>query len=129
MKKIEKMLHEYHDIAAQAKLLKDKENNLRKLICAELLAGKEAGTHKFVFGDMSVKAVKKFNYNLDQDLIKELLEDDVLMPEEKDCISVKYSVKMGVYNQLDRDAFSLLEQAITSTEAMPTLEVIYGGGD
>lgn len=129
MKKIEKQLHEYHDLAEQLKVLKEKESKLRKLICAELLQGKEAGTHSFVYGDMAVKAVKKYNYSLDQDMIREMLDDGILTPEEEDCITTKYTIKIGSYNKLDHDVYTDLEQAISATEAMPTLEVSYGGSD
>jgi hypothetical protein len=118
---LEHKLAEHHRLAMQLRLIKEEEARLRMEICAELLAGKGPGTHKFSFPHLQVKAVKKFNYKLDQDEIRRLLLDDELTPEERGAIRTKYELSLKEYDKLT-DA-PLLDKCITVDESMPTLEV------
>ena len=51
--KLIELLHIQASLSAQLKRLRDEEAAVRREICDHLLAGKEAGTHKFNFGNLT----------------------------------------------------------------------------
>lgn len=108
-------------MAIQLKDLREQEAKIRKEICNQLLDGKEVGTHKFNFGSYKVKAVKSYSYSLDQDMIRNMIENDELTDDEMDAVRVKYELSLTNYNKLDFG--SNLDDAITVKDAMPTLTV------
>jgi hypothetical protein len=126
MSSLTEKLARANDLKVQLDAIKDEEAKLRREICDELLAGLMPGTHKFAYHDESgltynVKATKSFNYSLDQNSIKELMDEDELTPEELDCISIKYQLSLSNYKKLNE--VGMLDDAITVTDAMPTLSI------
>jgi hypothetical protein len=115
------MLEEYRVLAGELKLLKQKENQMRRDICSILLRGRHVGTHTFALHGFEVKAVRKNNLSFDQELVADLIASEQLTNEELRAIRTKYEVNKRNYDELDDG--SALDEAIVSKPAMPTLTV------
>ena len=101
---------------------KANEAELRMAITDELLAGKSEGTHNFKIDGMKVKAVNKMNYKIDEDELDTIWDD--LEQAEQDLVRFKPSLKLKDYKEAEGDL--MLNNAITVSPAMPTLEVSHG---
>ena len=119
--KLIELLVRQRQMASELKRLRDEEAIIRRDICEHLLAGKEAGTHKFSFGNLKVKAVKSFTYSLDQDMVAQMIEDGDFADDELNAIKTKYELSISAYKKLD--ASDNLDDCITVKDAMPTLTV------
>ena len=95
MSNIESLLLEQHELANQLKVLKEREANVRREICDELLNNKEPGVHKFTFGNLIVKATRKLSYSLDQDMVASYIESGELSPAEMEAVKVKYELGLS----------------------------------
>lgn len=108
-------------MALQLKDLREQEAEIRRKICDQLLDGKEVGTHKFNFGSYKVKAVKSYSYSLDQELVRDMIDNGDFSDDELDAIKTKYELSISAYKKLD--ASDNLDDCITVKDAMPTLTV------
>lgn len=117
------LLKEEQETQAALKALKEREAELRKIICFELLENKPAGLHRFTFQNMKVTAKRVINHVLDQKQVSRLIADMEFSQEELDAIRVKYELKLTEYKKLE--SCPLLEDCITVTDGMPTLEIEY----
>ena len=117
-----KLLVEYREIQKQAKAIREKEVELRKKIASYLLKGKGEGTHKFDFGDFEVKAVKKMNYSLDDDLLSTLWED--MSNEEREAVKFKPSLVIREYKQIEPESRETLDLCVVVKPGMPTISII-----
>ena len=115
------LLQRQSSLASQLKSLREEEAAIRRDICDHLLAGKEAGTHKFNFGNLKVKAVKSYSYSLDQELVAQMIEDGEFADDELEAIKTKYELSLSAYKKLE--ASDNLDDCITVKDAMPTLTV------
>lgn len=97
------------------------EAELRLGITDELLKGKGEGTHTFDVTGFKVKAVQRMNYKVDEDELDLIWED--LDQAEQDLIRFKPSLKLKEYKEMPGTL--VLNNAITVTPGMPTLEVKY----
>ena len=119
MSKLLELLEQEYELSAQLKELKEKESKLRREICLQLLEGKAAGTHKFEYPGLLVKATKGYNYALDQEKLADII--DKLPADQYECLNIKYALKMGEYKNLEDT--DMLDECITVSEAMPTLTI------
>lgn len=108
-------------MALQLKDLREQEAKIRKEICDQLLDGKEVGTHKFNFGSYKVKAVKSYSYSLDQEMVRDMIDNGDFSDDELVAIKTKYELSLTAYKKLD--ASDNLDDCITVKDAMPTLTV------
>jgi len=121
MSNISELLLEQHELANQLKVLKEREANVRRQICDELLNNKAPGTHKFTFDNIIVKATKKLTYSLDQEMVESMIAEGDLSPAELDAIKTKYELSLTAYKKIEIPG--ILDDAITVKDAMPTLDV------
>lgn len=119
--KLIELLHIQASLASQLKRMRDEEAAIRREICDYLLAGKEAGTHKFDFGNLKVKAVKSYTYSLDQELVANMIENGDFADDELEAIKTKYELSISAYKKLN--ACDNLDDCITVKDSMPTLTV------
>lgn len=104
------------DTLAEAK---EKEMELRREICSEILGDKLKGTvHLKKFG-LDAAAAGKLNTSLDADSLKPIFKK--LSPEEKACIKYKPELIAKQYKLLPDD--SILHQAVTSKPGTPSLTI------
>ena len=115
------LLNDYDLAKTALKEAKKVELELRLKICDELLSGKNPGTHNFNIDGVKAKAVSKLNYKIDEDELDMIWES--LSPEEQNVIRFKPSLKLKDYKELEDEL--LINNAITVSPAMSTLEIIY----
>lgn len=103
---------------------KEKELTLRLEICDEMLKGKRTGTHNFVQDGFKIKAVRKLNYSLDQEQIKNLIDEGKLSERELALLRTKYELKLADFKKADD--IPNIEDSLTVKPATPELTVILG---
>ena len=119
------LLEDYRTTAAALKEIKALELKLRNEITDVILADLEPGTHNFASHGMLIKAVKSLNYSFDKDTLQELIDDDMLTPEELDLIRWKPELKLADYKKANFEVENLNE-ALFVKPAQPTLEIKLG---
>ena len=67
-----KKIKEWQEASANLSYYKELEMRLRLEITDPLLKGKKEGTHTFHFDNAEVKAVKKYNYSIDEEVYEEV---------------------------------------------------------
>ena len=118
------MLHvdKWKELATRLKSLKEEEADLRRDICAELIAGVEMkngiATYKGNVEGYDVTAKQSLSFSLDVAALGTIWDE--LSQAEQDCIELKPTLKIGPYKKLPED--SLLHEAVVSRLAMPTLK-------
>jgi len=122
-----KMLLEQHRLTATSlKSLKEVEAKLRIKI-ADIYKDKgfnTIGTHCMQMDGMDIKMVLKINTKLDAEILEGIIED--LTDEELACIRYKPELKMKEYNTLtveQNEDDIYLDDAVTTSDAMPSLEI------
>lgn len=113
--KIEKWL----EAKSQLDYWKAEEMKLRREIADELLDGQPTGTHNFTKLGYKIKAVKKVNYNLDEQALAAIW--DSMTAAEKEAIKYKPSLSLAIYKKLDHH--EMLDQVIVTKPATPTLSI------
>jgi hypothetical protein len=104
----------------ELKVLKAKEQMLRKELCEELFEGRVGEFKVDVDTDIyEVRATSKVNRKIDEQVYFSISEE--LSKEEKDCIKFKPSLDVRKWRKLPEDC--ILNEAIVESPAMPVLEV------
>ena len=112
---------EWKELVNQLKVIKQKEQELRRELCGDMFAGRE--------GEFSVerhmdeyKAIAKSRVTrtIDETVLESIEED--LTPQELGCIKRKPTVILANYRKLPED--SLLFEAVTEKPAMPSLSLV-----
>ena len=115
-------IEKWSKIKAFLTTAKEKEAQMRRDLCADILEGvpmdKGKARLKDVIQGYGVTAVQELSYSLDVDLVKEMWSD--LSDAEKECVKTKVYLWDTGYKKLPAD--SLLHQAVTTRLAMPKLE-------
>ena len=118
------LLEEHRQVALQLKEIKAKELELRNKITDVILDGLPTGTHNFAKDGMLIKAVSSLNYSFDRDELETLINEDILTPEEHDCIRWKPELALATYKKTDFT--ENLDGALFVKPAQPTLEIKLG---
>lgn len=100
-------------------MAKEKESELRKVICSKILRNKEKGTVNDILFDIPLKAVAKINRFVDREALRSIWRD--LSKKEKACIKFKPELVEKEYKKLPKD--SKLHSVIETKPGMPSLEV------
>lgn len=118
------MLHvdKWKELSTRLRALKEEEADLRRDICAELIAQTEMvngiATYKGNVEGYDVIAKQSLSFSLDIAVLDSIW--DGLTQAEQDCVEMKPTLKIGPYKKLPEDA--LLHEAIVTRMAMPTLK-------
>ena len=99
---------------------KEKELELRQIICAEVLEGKQKGTSHLLEHGWDIVATAKLNTTVDSAVLDQIWPELSLM--EKEAIRYKPEVIAKQYN-LITDSGSKLHLAITTKPGTPSLEL------
>ena len=114
-------IDKWKDMSVRLKKLKDDEAELRRDICAELVAGiemkKGIATYKGNVEGFDITAKQALGYSLDIAALGVIW--DSLSDLEIACIKMEPKIVIGNYKKLPED--SLLHEAVISKMAMPTL--------
>jgi len=124
--KLDELLEAHRNLAAALKITKAQESKLRIEIADMFKAEgyNTIGTHNLNFCGMDIKMVLKVNTKIDAEILGDIIED--LTDEELACIRYKPELKMKEYNALEieqNEDDAYLDDAITTSDAMPTLTV------
>ena len=114
-----KTYDEYIEVKSQLEYYKQREKELRIKICDKVLEGQPTGTHRLTKGIYNLKAVKKVNYKIDNDLLTEVWDD--LTEEEQAAVKYTPELRLTQYKQLEDSEG--IDQVITVTPAMPELTI------
>lgn len=110
-------------MSADLKLIKAQEADLRRELCAEIIADaqmkKGRCTVKSELEGRTVKAVQTLGYTIDEAALASIWE--ALSETDKTALKMKPTLKLAQYKKLSE--YSLLHEAVISKLAMPTLEV------
>lgn len=111
----------------QLKYWKEKEMELRLKICDHYLEALPTGTHTFHKSGYIIKPIKKISYNIN----KEILNNnwDKLSDEEKACVKFTPDLLLTQYKKLDDKSKILLNKAIETKPATPSLSIIEEDSD
>ena len=109
------------DATNELKSAKDKELELRNLICEEILAQKLEGATTVHVPGFKVTATAKLNRSVDREVLEAIW--DGLPDEEKECIDYKPSLKLTAYKKIEIGGGKLLE-AVTVKPAQATLKIV-----
>ena len=118
------MLHvdKWKELATRLKSLKEEEANLRRDICAELIAQTEMvngiATYKGNVEGYDVVAKQSLSFSIDVAALGTIWDE--LSQAEQDCVEMKPTLKIGPYKKLPEDA--LLHEAVVTKFAIPTLK-------
>jgi len=119
-------LQTWHEMAVLLKETKEREAELRRELCEEFIGGAAMENGRVtVKGDdagsgLSYIAVQSLSYNVDVAALEAIWSG--LTDEEKGAIAYKPSVSLAKYRKIDDN--SILQDAIISRLAMPTLKVV-----
>ena len=119
------LLEEHRETAIALKSLKAKEIDLRNQITDVLLDGLQPGTHNFSAHGMLIKAVKGLNYSFDTRVLQDLIDDEMLTPEELALIRWKPELRLADYKKANFET-EQLEEALFVKPAQATLEIKLG---
>jgi len=117
---IDTMIADWADLKSKLAYYKKAEMELRKEIAKNFKIDKlSEGKSHFQTDGYMVELTRKFSYNLDLQELEEI--EDELDDDEKNCIVTKRSLSVSKY----RDLFdsSIIDQAVITTDAAPTLTV------
>lgn len=118
-------IEKWVEVSERLKILKEEEAQLRRDICAELIAGTamDKGKAKVtsIMNNYKVVAVQSLSYSIDKTILRAIWAD--LTVVEKECIKTEPRVWETKYKNLGEH--SLLHEAITSRLGMPTLKAEY----
>ena len=120
MKSLIDKIETYRQVKGELTEVKDKEMILRLELAQELgVDTLKAGTNNFDYIEegMRLKLIKKLNYKLATEVL-ELLD---LSEEEAACIKWTPELKLTPYRKVEDT--ERLDQAITVTDATPSIEV------
>jgi len=114
---------EWADVAAELKMLKAKEVDMRRPIAEELLEqATYSGARKSVseaYPGFKVKAAQALSFKVDPEALQSIWDDlDTL---EQCAIKWTPTLSMPLFNKISPD--SVLHDVVTSKPAMPTLKV------
>ena len=116
-----KKIEEYRVLKDAFTVLKAQEAKMRVEILEALFSSDGTGTFNTAVGDYNVKGIFKNNYKLDVDLTNE--NWDEMSQAERDCIVYKPNLIMKEYNKLEDDEAPMLDDYITVSPAMPSMEI------
>lgn len=115
-------ISEWSRLATQLKEIKAKEAELRRELCALIIAATPMKngrvTVKQNLDGFACKAIQTLSFKVDQAVLANIWE--TLQPVEKQAIKFVPDLRLKEYKALPSD--SLLHEAITTSLAMPTLE-------
>lgn len=116
-------LLKHRELALKLKDVKEEESELRITICDDILNGEPYGTNRFETDIFDIKSVKKKNFSLDKK-ISDLYDD--LSDEEMECIRFVPEINLKIYKSYKKEGLTDdLDELITVSDAMPTLEITY----
>lgn len=106
---------------------KIKERELRIELVDEFFKDQSDGTRKAEIDSCTIKAKFGTNYNLSQKAVDEVYSS--LSDEELECINFKPTLIMSTYKKLTPELREALDSCITTSAALPSIEVIVENGD
>jgi len=132
VEKRDALLLEWEQSKVELETAKTKEMELRKKFVAFAFdSNKKSGTERVELNNgYEAKAVKKLNYNVNQEKINESLDaiENIGGPEgeliAKRLIKWTAELSLTEYNQLDSKYKVIIDKAITTSEGAPSLEII-----
>lgn len=110
---------------------KESEMNLRKQVVSFAFNTTQLkGTERIPLENgYELKSVKKLNYNVNQDMVNEALDEIENLDAEGKFISerlIKWTADLSVseYNDLDEKYKKIIDKVITTSDGAPTLEIV-----
>ena len=114
-----KILLQWEEAKIELDIAKEKEMDLRKEICSEILQDQQKGVKHFKKFGLDAAATAKLNQKLDVDTIKSIFKK--LDKQEKACI--KYDPKLVAANYKELPEDSIFHSAVESTPSTPSLKI------
>jgi len=117
---VDKLLSEYMTTKELFDQYKKKEAELRIELLSALFPN-GAGTEKATVNNIEVKGKFGVNYKLSAIELDEIYP--LLSEKEQECIIHKPSLVMKMYNSLEEEERSQLDECITTSPAMPSISI------
>lgn len=119
------MLERSRSLKLQLADIKKEEMALRLEIAGMLGKDLDPGTHHMDQEGFKVTLKLGLNYSLDQDLLKQMLDNNELSEEEVDLLRLKYDLKLADYKKSYVDT-SILDDAVIVKPSCPSIDISIG---
>ena len=125
------LLAQWEDTKVALESAKNVEMEQRKKVVAFAFdPTKEKGTERIPLENgYELKAVKKLNYNVDQDKVNAVLDKFEALDEQSKFVSerlIKWKADLSIteYNSLTEKQKAVIDECITTSDGAPTLEIV-----
>lgn len=127
----DKLLQQWEQSKSDLEVAKLAEMDQRKLVVAFAFdPNKEKGTERIPLENgYELKAVKKINYNVNQETVNAVLDELEAQGDEAKFIAervIKWKAELSVseYNDLSDKYKAIIDKCVTTSDGAPTLEIV-----